>query len=156
MIAAIDGATRELKWALVGKTVRQHSPRLLADGSIVALDNKGGRREPGGSRIVRVEYGGDAVEEVFPRPDDGDSINFYTENAGHIDPHPDGTRALVSLTRQGRVLEIDLQQGRVLWELLNTHDPGPYAERIGAEQGQVVRFEAAGAYYVGQPAFLRN
>ena len=93
---------------------------------------------------------------LFPRPDGDDSINFYTENAGHIDPHPDGTRALVSLTRQGRVLEIDLQQGRVLWELLNTHDPGPYADRVGADRGQVVRFEATGAYYVGQPAFLRN
>jgi hypothetical protein len=156
MIGVIDGTTKKLKWALVGKTARQHSPRLLADGSIIALDDRGGRRELGGSRIVRVEYGRDVVEEVFPRLDGDDGIDFYTENGGHIDPHPDGTRALVSLTRQGRVLEIDLQEARVLWELLNTHDPGPYADRIGADQGQVVRFEAAGAYYVGQPAFLRN
>jgi hypothetical protein len=156
MIGVVDGATRKLKWALVGKTGGQHSPRLLADGSIIALDNRGGRRESGGSRIVRIEYGRDFVEEVFPRPDVDDGINFYTENSGHIDPHPDGTRALVSLTRQGRVVEIDLQQGRVLWELLNTHDPGPYADRVGANEGQVVRFEASGAYYVGQPAFLRK
>jgi len=150
MIAAIDGTTRKLKWALAGKTARQHSPRLLADGSIIAFDNKGGRRQGGGSRIVRLKYGSDVVAEVFPRSDVDTSINFYTENAGHIDPHPDGTRALVSLTRQGRVLEIDLQQGRVLWELINTHDPGPYADQVGAEQGQVVRFSAIGAYYVDE------
>jgi Arylsulfotransferase (ASST) len=150
MIAAIDGTTRKLKWVLAGKTARQHSPRLLADGSIIAFDNKGGKRQSGGSRLVRIEYGSDVVAEVFPRSDGDAGINFYTENAGHIDPHPDGTRALVSLTRQGRVLEIDLQHGRVLWELINTHDPGRYADQVGADQGQVVRFSATGAYYVDE------
>ena len=156
MIAAIDGTTRKLKWVLAGKTAHQHSPRLLPDGSVIALDDRGGRKDLGGSRVIRVDYGGDVVENVFPRPDEDDSINFYTENGGQIDPHPDGTRALVSLTRQGRVLEIDLRQGRVLWELLNTHDPGPYADRLGAEPGQVLRMVARGAYYVGRPAFLNQ
>jgi hypothetical protein len=154
VIAAIDGTTKRMKWVLVGKTAHQHSPRLLTDGSVIALDNRGGRQELGGSRIIKVRYGRDVVENLFPALDADDSIDFYTQDGGHIDPSLDGTRALVSLTHQGRVLEIDLQQQRVLWELLNTHDPGPYADRLGAEPGQVLRFVARGAYYVGQPAFL--
>jgi hypothetical protein len=77
----------------------------------------------------------------------------FTDAAGHIDPHPDGSRALVSLTDQGRVLEIDLQKGNVLWELVNTHDLTRY-DRFSAAQEVIGRLRASGAWYVGRPAFL--
>jgi Arylsulfotransferase (ASST) len=150
LIAAIDGRTATLKWVVAGRTISQHSPRLLPDGSIVVFDNWGGRRELGGSRVVRLEYGGDHVETVFPRADAGG--DFFTDAAGHIDPHPDGSRALVSLTDQGRVLEIDLQKGNVLWELVNTHDLTRY-DPSAAEEG-IGRLRANGAWYVDRPAFL--
>ena len=150
LIAAIDGRTATLQWVVAGRTISQHSPRLLPDGSIVVFDNWGGRRELGGSRVVRLEYGRDRVETVFPRADAGG--DFFTDAAGHIDPHPDGRRALVSLTDQGRVLEIDLQNGNVLWELVNTHDLTRY-DPSAAEEG-IGRLRANGAWYVDRPAFL--
>jgi hypothetical protein len=150
LIAAIDGRTATLKWVVAGRTISQHSPRLLPDGSIVVFDNWGGRRELGGSRVVRLEYGGDHLETVFPRADAGG--DFFTNAAGHIDPHPDGSRALVSLTDQGRVLEIDLQNGNVLWELVNTHDLTRY-DPSAAEEG-IGRLRANGAWYADRPAFL--
>lgn len=156
LIAAIDGTTRKLKWVLPGRTVNQHSPRLLPDGSILVFDNYGGRRNLGGSRVVRLHYGRNDLETVFPGPDAADGINFFTSGAGHIDPHPDGVRGLVSLTEQGRVLEIDLRRGRVLWELVNTHDLGPYVRRSGRKQGGIGRLWANGAWYVGRPAFLSH
>jgi hypothetical protein len=64
--------------------------------------------------------------------------------AGHID-HPDGSRAAVSLSDQGRVLEIDLQKGNVLWELVNSHDLTRY-DQFGSAEGTIRRLRAGGAW----------
>ena len=152
LIAAIDGATHGIKWAVIGRTVRQHSPRVTPDGSILVFDNLGGDRETGGSRIVRLTYGEDTVETVFPGPDTPEDINFWTRQVGHIDPHPDGSRALVSLTGQGRFLEIDLRRGRVLWELVNSHDLNSAGRQFGFEEDEVVRLAADGSILRRSPA----
>jgi Arylsulfotransferase (ASST) len=157
MIAVIDGRTKVLKWVMAGRTVKQHSPRLLPDGSIIVFDNLGGNQETGGARIVRLTYGQDDVETVFPGPNAAEDLDFRTATRGHIDPSPDGTRALVSLSKRGRVLEIDLQHKRVLWEFVNSHDISSYAHRSGTTEEKVVgRLATHGAYYVGRPAFLDN
>jgi hypothetical protein len=156
LIAAVDSLTRTLKWVLVGRTVNQHSPRLLPDGSIVAFDNFGGQRALGGSRIVRLYYGRGDVQTVFPGTNAAENIDFFTDAAGHIDPHPNGVWGLVSLTEQGRVLEIDLRQGRVLWEFVNTHDLSPYERRPSNQAEGIGRLWTNGAWYVDRPAFLRN
>lgn len=154
MIAAIDGRTRTLEWVVAGRTVAQHSPKVMPDGSIVVFDNLGGRRELGGSRLVRLTYGLDDVEAVYPGPDAPDDTEFWSEQIGHLEPHPDGRRLLVSLSRQGLVIELDLPTRQILWELINTHDPGPYAAEFGADEGVVLRLTTTGAYYAGQPPFL--
>ena len=58
-------------------------------------------------------------------------------------------------SQQGRVIELDLPSGRIVWELLNTHDPGPYAAEFGASDGDILRLTVA-ASYVDRPAFLDN
>jgi Arylsulfotransferase (ASST) len=156
MIAAIDGRTRTLKWVVAGRTVAQHSPRVMPDGSILAFDNLGGRRESGGSRIVRLTYGRSDVEEIYPGPHAPEGIDFWTEQQGYLEPHPDGRRLLVSLSEQGRVIELDLPSRRVVWELHNSHDPGPYAAEFGASEGEILRLTTVGAYYVARPSFLDN
>jgi hypothetical protein len=156
MIAAIDGRTKTLKWVVAGRTVAQHSPRVMPDGSIFAFDNQGGRRESGGSRIVRLRYGHSDIEEIYPGPDAPEGTDFWTEQQGYIEPHPDGRRLLVSLSEQGRVIELDLPSRRTVWELHNTHDPGPHAAELGASEGELLRFPTGGAYYVGRPSFLNN
>jgi Arylsulfotransferase (ASST) len=154
MIAAIDGRTKMLKWVVAGRTVAQHSPRVMPDGGILAFDNQGGRRELGGSRIVRLRYGRSDIEEIYPGPDAPEGTDFWTEQQGYLEPHPDGRRLLVSLSKQGRVIELDLPSRRVVWEFLNTHDPGPYAAKFGASDGKILRLTLIGAHYVGRPAFL--
>jgi Arylsulfotransferase (ASST) len=146
LIAVLESKSRRIKWSVIGKTIMQHTPRFF--------DNMGGSKDTGGSRVVRLNYGSDKVKTLYPAASADHDTNFWTRDGGHLDPHPDGTRALVSLRTQGRVLEIDLQEGRVLWELVNSHDLGSYAGRLGADEGEIVRLSATGAYYVDQPAPL--
>ena len=110
----------------------------------------------GGSRIVRLTYGRSDIEEIYPGPDAPEGTDFWTEQQGYLEPHPDGRRLLVSLSGQGRVIELDLPSHRTVWELLNTHDPGPYAAEFGASDGEILRLTTVGAHYVGRPSFLDN
>jgi hypothetical protein len=153
-VAVLDPRSRKIKWSSIGKTILQHSPRLLHDGGILVFDNMGGNKDTGGSRVVRLNYGSDEVKTVYPPASAALNTNFWTKDAGHIDPHADGARALVSVKEQGRVLEIDLRDGRVLWELVNTHDLESDATRLGADEGDIVRLSATGAYYVDRPTPL--
>ena len=153
-LLAIDTETDLVKWRMTGRTIAQHSPRLQPDGSILVFDNHGGRSAVGGSRIVRLRYGSDRVEDVYPRPDTASGVDFFSSFAGIIDLHPDGRRALVSVTEQGRILELDLESGRVLWEYTNNHDLGLYPGRVGDKEGVSSRLWTNGAWYIKRPAFL--
>jgi len=103
------------KWLAVGRTLRQHSPRLV-EGGVVVFDNLGGGIAPGGSRIVRLDLFTQGSETLFPVAANPLPGPFFTETAGHLDLHRDGRRALVAVARQGRIWEIDLSDGRLLWE----------------------------------------
>lgn len=154
LVWVIDGETRELKWAVAGRTISQHSPQELPDGSILVFDNYGGDYRLGGSRVVRLRYGQQQIATVFPRADADPDIDFFTEAAGYIDPSPDGTRALVSLTDQGRLFEIELATGKVLWQLVNTHRLGRFGP--DGDEDVIGRLRTNGAWYVGRPAFLED
>ena len=62
-LAVLDPRTRKFKWMSSGMNIRQHSPRLAPDGSILVFDNVGGDATLGGSQITRQWIGND---------DDGD------------------------------------------------------------------------------------
>jgi hypothetical protein len=147
LVAVLDRTMTKVKWASVGRSVQQHSPRFLADGSILVFDNFGGPASHGGSRLLRLRYGSDLAQQVFPQPDTSPEIAFWTSHLGHIDPHPDGRRVLVALSLTGRVLEVDIESGAMLWEMNNTHDLGP-------QRGGIARLATAGAYYVRSSTFL--
>ncbi len=154
-LLAIDPVSGSIKWHLTGRTIAQHSPRLQADGSILVFDNYGGRRAVGGSRIVRLDYGSDRSQDVYPRPDTASGVDFFSSFAGVIDLHPDGIRGLVSVTEQGRILELDLKTGRLLWEYTNNHDLGSYPGQVGNKAGVSSRLWTNGAWYIKKrPAFL--
>jgi hypothetical protein len=151
---AVDGRSRELKWAVSGRTISQHGPRALPDGSVLVFDNEGGDDRLGGSRVVRMRHGELELETVFPRADADPGIDLFTESGGVIDPSPDGTRALVSVTDQGRLFEIELATGKILWQLVNTHRLGRFGPDGDADA--IGRLRANGAWYVGHPAFLEE
>ena len=84
-------------------------------------------------------------------------MNFFTDISGEIDLDAARERALVSLTMQGRGLEIDLRTGDVLWEYDDVHDVTEYMGSTGqGEPRQYARFGLSGFYYVESASFLAD
>jgi hypothetical protein len=123
-VLTINSESRQIGWVSTGRTVLQHSPRYMDDNSVLVFDNLGGIQAQGGSRLVRIDMDTQEAQVVYPRKDDNGVTEVLTYNGGHIGLSDDGSRALMSLTRQGRTLEIDLATGELLWEFQNTHDVG--------------------------------
>jgi hypothetical protein len=155
-VAVLDGKTHLVKWLSTGRTVQQHSPRYIGNDQLLIFDNLGGNVGQGGSRIVKLDMLDDSVEVVFPGENTPGDIDFLSATAGHIALNADNTRALVSLTRQGRALEIDLASGEVLWEYINAHDITGLLPDRPADEKVFGRFATQTLAYVDKPAFELN
>ena len=130
-IGVIDARTGLFKWHYQGAAHQQHSPRFIGGNLVAFMDNLGGPKARGTSRIVTVDVGTSKADTVFPRPGSPlPEATFRSKTAGHIDLAGTGDRMLVSWTKQGLVWEIDLRTGEVLWELVNNHDVDGHAARI--------------------------
>ncbi|HEX9647628.1 MAG TPA: arylsulfotransferase family protein [Alphaproteobacteria bacterium] len=145
-LAVLDGDSGRVKWLLAGRTVAQHGPRFIGGNKIIVFANKNGAGADNYSRLVEIDLGDGAMRTLFPTEATADSIRFHALVAGHLDVNPDRRHVLVSLTGQGRVLELDLATGQVVWEYVNTH-------RVPGET-RPIRMSALAAYYVESPAFL--
>jgi len=150
-IALIDPSSGAVKYLVAGRTAAQHSPQFLPDGSVLAFDNMGGNRELGGSRVVRLDLVKGTATTVFPRGA-GPLVPVKSTTAGHINVAEGGERALVSITHQGRIVEIDVESGEPLWVYENTHDIGPILKDAPVTRA---RFATYGAYYVHNLEFLK-
>jgi hypothetical protein len=144
--------TRTIKWLETGRSIEQHSPRFLPDGSLVVFDNTGGDAQSGGARILRERVGQTGFSVVAPRRGVPLGIPFTSEYAGHIDVDPNGDRLLVALTTTGQILEIDLASGRPLWRYRKIFSATGYPGAASDEQ-RTVSVEAFGASYVDKQAF---
>jgi len=150
-VAVLDRETKRVKWSSTGKMMAQHNAQYFKDNQIILLDNRGAGLDKG-SRILTIAVEDEESEIVFPK--DGPDGDIYTDAGGHFDLNDARTRMLLSLTFQGRVLEIDLDSGEILWEYATSHDVGDYKEANDLEGSPYVRFIANGAYYAGTPSFL--
>ena len=130
-VAVIDGTSTHIKWIASGLTLRQHAPRYLRGNRILVFDNLGGSANQGGSRLAEIDLASHAVTTLFPRMNTPPELDFFSEIAGHVSLDSERSRALVSLTMRGRIVEVDLRTGEVLWEYENTYDVTPYTEASG-------------------------
>jgi hypothetical protein len=154
-VALLDANDGAVKYLVTGRTAAQHSPQFLPDGSVLVFDNLGGERSRGGSRVVRLDLVTGTARTVFPRGEG--ALPMRSETAGHINVAEDGERALVSITHQGRIVEIDVATGEPLWAYENTHDIGAFLKASGIDAGMPrARFATYGAYYVRNLDFLRE
>ncbi len=144
-----DGLVRDV---ITGRFLAQHNPVFLADGHILLLDNRGGDRAMGGSRVLRIDPESGNTEQVFPRP--GIAAEFlpvFTEYLGYLDVSADEKRVLFTESRQGRIIEFELSSGKVTWAYVNDHAwRGP----DGDLPARVTRFHNSAARYAGRPTFL--
>jgi hypothetical protein len=154
-IAVIDRHTKLITWLSSGRTVLQHSPRYMGDNTLLAFDNLGASRTRGGSRIVRIDMDTDAVKVIYPNATSTDTASFISSTAGHIELSSDRKRALISLTRQGQTLEVDLVSGTILWEFLNIHDVRDIVDAVD-DEGNYARFATKTVSYFNDADFLFN
>jgi hypothetical protein len=156
-VALLDAATGAVKRVIAGFTAAQHSPRFLPDGTVLVFDNLGGDRRLGGTRVVRLDLVKGTAQTLFPSAGDQPLLPVYSETAGHIDVSPDGRRALIAITHQGRVVEIDVASGTPSWVYDNTHDIARFLEAHDMNATQTrARFATYGAYYVTGVDFLKE
>jgi len=154
-VAVLDGKTRAVKWIETGRTLLQHSPRYIGGGRILVFDNLGGQAERGGSRVISINMRNNHSSIVFPKESSLDT-DFLSATAGYIDLSSDRDRALVSLTRQGKTIEIDINSGEVLWEFVNTHDITDVTGKNDAGEHTYGRFSTLTVAYVETPRFPMN
>jgi hypothetical protein len=136
-----------IKMVESNRVVRQHSPRFLPDGSIVVFDNKGGDKQFGGSRVTRHRLGEDELTVVVPSSEFELEQDFYTNYGGHISVSNEGERLMISLTKKGEILEVEIPTGRVTWRYQKVFPADSYPG-IDPEDQDFIRVEAFGAYYV--------
>lgn len=155
-VAVLDAKTRLVKWADSGKSVLQHSPRYLGGDRVLLFDNLGGNSAQGGSRLLEIDMNSRTARAAFPASDSPDDVNFFSASGGHIDINRDGRRVLVSLSRQGRLVETDLHSGKILWEFLNTHDISQYYKSHSNDADRFGRFTTQTASYIYDIVFPVN
>ena len=154
-VAVLAAGDRSVKWLLSGRTLYQHSPRIDDDGNLLIFDNYGGRGASGGSRIARVRIGSQNVATVFPTGREPPDLRFFSAFGGLIEIRPGSKRVLASLLSPGRIIEIDLASGDVLWDYTKQFPSDGYpGADPGKEKQRFVRVEAYGGYYVLDPSIL--
>jgi hypothetical protein len=155
-IAVINRASKKITWVSVGRTALQHSPRYMGDNSVLVFDNLGGNADQGGSRVVSIDMDTDAIEVIYPQPSAVATVDFLSVTAGYIALSSDRQRALLSLARQGRTVEVDLASGRLLWEFLNIHDVSGIVTDDAGSAEVYGRFATQTISYFNEADFLFN
>ena len=155
-LVVMDKDTGAVKRVISGRVAGQHSPHFLPDGAILVFDNQGGDRALGGSRVARIRPDGE-TSTVFPTHAEPSLTPFYSEYQGRIDTTPDGARALVASSAQGRIVEVDVASGKALWAYENVVDLADFIRTRGLKRAETfARIEAYGAYYVDDLSILRS
>jgi hypothetical protein len=144
-----------MKWVSAGRAVLQHSPRYLGNNSMLLFDNLGGSRKIGGSRLLSINMTTNEARTLYPRTDKS-STHFFSATAGYLSLHESKNRALVSLTRQGRTLEIDLHSGAILWEYHNIHDVRGLTKDAQGNDIKAARFATQTVSYFNHADFEFN
>lgn len=156
-LVVLDQDSGKILKIVDGPMVAQHSPRVMADGRFAVFDNLGGIDTQKGTRVLAVDPVSGAHQTIFPTHDDQSGSNLVSDAQGEINFSPDNARVLVSETLGGRVFEVDVASGTVLWSYASISDMAPYFALIGeAGNGpRYMRMQTQGARYLSQTDFDR-
>lgn len=157
-VLLMDSDSGRIKHIINGPMVEQHSPAILPNGDLLIFDNVGGSSEAvRESRLLKIAFAPERYEQVFPRPG-GDDPQLFSKREGAVNVSADGKRALVSETEGGRLFEVELATGKVLWAYRATDDISAYLARVGsADKGKprIALMHIQGASYVSKADFSR-
>jgi hypothetical protein len=152
----MDAGTGRIKHIVYGPMVEQHSPASLPDGDLLVFDNIGasnGRDER--SRILKIALAPERYEQAFPRAG-GDDPHLFSESEGAVNVSADGSRALVAETEGGRLFEVNLATGAVLWSYREVDDISAYLAANGdAPSNKLALQQTEGAAYITRADYQR-
>lgn len=123
LVGILSPQSRRFKWISSGATVGQHSPRVYKKGVLV-LDNLGGNRSLGGTRLVHIDFHSGLPTTIFPRQNVDMPDLCRTANSGNLEISQDQRFALLTVSHEGAIWEIDLETGEVVWEFINVRNDG--------------------------------
>lgn len=120
LIFVLDPETLRIKWWYVGAGDGQHDADWRADGTIGIFNNRW--RDPRRgvaprSTIVAIDLRAHRHQTIL----DGRRYDFYSRTNGRQDFTEAGS-VLVTSSTQGRVFEVDLDSGRLLFDFVNYYD----------------------------------
>ena len=134
--AIIDRISRRLKRLARGSFIHQHTVRHFEKARFVMFDNLGTDGVHGPSRLLMVDLATGKETTLFPRDHTPAHLRWVTHFRGQLAVSPDRRRVLFNETLEGRVLELDLSDGRVLNIFRQLHDlssvdaiPDPFRQR---------------------------
>ena len=134
--AIIDRTSRRLKRLARGSFIRQHAVRHFEKARFLMFDNLGTDGVHGPSRLLMVDLATGKETTLFPRDHTPAHLRLVTHFRGQLVVSPDRRRVLFNETLEGRVLELDLSDGRVLNIFRQLHDlssveaiPDPFKQR---------------------------
>jgi hypothetical protein len=112
MLAVVDLDLGKITWASYGPWHGQHSPKFIADGTIVMFDNMGNLgNAPGLSRALNVDP---VTQEILWEYDGTDADPVFSFVNGGVDPLPNGN-VLVTETETGRLFEVTREK-EIVWD----------------------------------------
>jgi len=120
LIFVVDPKTLKIKWWYLGAGDGQHDPDWHPDGTISIFDNnlRANRRGmPAYSKIVSINPSTNTHRTIIY----GKPFNFYSIINGHHQFTNDGT-VIITSTMQGRVFEVNLETGKIVFEFVNAYD----------------------------------
>ncbi|MEO6092433.1 MAG: arylsulfotransferase family protein [Novosphingobium sp.] len=157
-VVIMDAQTGRIKHVVHGPMIEQHSPATLPNGELLMFDNAGASYGNDlRSRVLKIGFGPERNEQVFPRPG-GDDPHLFSMREGQVNVSADGRRMLVAEGEGGRLFEVELATGKVLWAYREANDISAYLARVGsAAKGEpmIALLHIQGAAYVGKEDFRR-
>lgn len=120
LIFVMDPETLAIKWWYVGAGDGQHDPDWHEDGTISIFNNNFRARQRDAalsSSIVSVDPRRNTHRTVV----DGGRHDFYSKINGNHQFTDYGT-VIVTSSTQGRVFEVDLSSGEIVFEFVNAYD----------------------------------
>lgn len=138
-IAVIDPQTKLIKWAVTGRTLKQHDPDLLPNGHIIVFDNRWG--EPA-SRVLEFDAQTQKVIWQYAgTPED----NFYEQIRGMQQVLPNGNVMTIE-PEEGRIFEINRALGnKIVWDYYNFTKKDAVGQVTQAERFQEKDVDFLGA-----------
>lgn len=111
MVAVIDRASHEVKWAKYGPWVWQHDPDFRSDGRIHVFNNAPRRDH---TNIVAITPSSNALEVIH----DNSITDYFTRQMGGHQSIGDENHTLVISSLEGRLLELKTD-GTLVREIVN-------------------------------------